>query len=100
MKVSQQYYNTLKNKLFKILCLFEEKNHGLTQFIDSLIYELYGLQYLIENDKYDSITSIIAILEHFYDDSLQSEVSIGVIRREVFHCMDLIQKLIKDGENK
>lgn len=94
----KNYSESLKNSCFKILCLFEENNKGLTQYIDSLIYELHGLQYLLADGS--KLISLISILEHFYDDSLQADFDISVIRREVFHCIDMIEKMrLADDES-
>lgn len=96
--ITIEYINSLKNKFYKMLCLFEENNEGLSQNIDSLSYEIYGLQYLVEKEKIPALISLISILEHFYDDSLQPSVDIKVIKREVFHCMDLIEKSFGVGD--
>lgn len=98
MEITVEYVAKLKNSIFKILPLAEEKNDGLLQYIDSLIYEIYGLQYLVEKDKQDILMRIVSILEHFYDDFIQPEYDINVIRREVFHCLDLIKKSFKVGD--
>lgn len=97
MIITNDYIKSLKNSLYKCLCLFEEKNEGLPQFIDSLSYEIYGLHYLVENDKKPLVTSILCILEHFYDESILQDYDLKQIRREVFHCMDLIEKSYKVG---
>jgi len=98
MKITNEYVTSLINKFYKLLCLFEEENIGLPQNIDSLIYEIYGLQYLVEENQIPTVVTLISILEHFYDDSLQSTVDIKVIKREVFHCMDLIEKSLRVGD--
>jgi hypothetical protein len=98
MRLTVEYVNTLKNKVFKILPLFESNNIGLPQYIDSLIYEIYGLQYVIEKEYHYAITTLNSILEHFYDDSVQPEVDIKQIRREVLHCLDFIEKSFKVGD--
>ncbi|MGM7720496.1 hypothetical protein [Metabacillus sp. Hm71] len=98
MELTKEYVKSLKDKFYKLLCLFEERNTGLTQYIDSLNYEIYGLQYLVDKDKTQSVISLICILEHFYDDSLHPEVDLKVIRREIFHCMDLIEKTFGVGD--
>jgi len=85
------YSESLKNSFYKILCLFEEKNQGLTQYIGSLIYELHGLKYLLADES--KLISLIAIAEHLYDDSLQADVDLSEIKREVFHCIDMIEKM-------
>lgn len=99
MKITLSYVKRLKNSIFKILPLFEEGNDGLTQYLDSLIYELCGLHNMLENDKSSTLLSVIAILEHFYDDSLSANVDINLIRREVLHCLDIIDKTFV-GENE
>lgn len=91
--ITQRYISTLKDKLYKVLCLFEENNLGLTIYIDTLIYEVYGLYYLVEEPDEAKITSLICILEHFYDDSLQPVPDLTEIRREVFHSMSLVEKI-------
>lgn len=95
MELSKNYNVYLKGEFYKCLCLFEEKNEGLTAFISTLQYEFYGLQYKkINLATFDTLTNI---LEHFYDDSLGSEYDIATIRRECFHCMSLVDKLLKVG---
>nr|BDD47808.1 hypothetical protein 9 [Bacillaceae bacterium] len=96
--VTIEYVNKLIGKIFKILPLFEEKNEGLSQYIHSINYEIYGLQYVVEKEDIPTITSLIGILEHFYDDSLQPDPDIKVIRREVLHCIDLIEKSFGVGD--
>jgi len=97
MKLPVEYVSYLKDGFFKILCLFEEKNQGLSRYIESFSYELYGLQYLIDDKK--EIITLLSILEHFYDDSLAPEPDIKIIRGEVFHCISLINKMFKVGDN-
>lgn len=91
--VNQKYLSTLKDKFYKVLCLFEEKNEGLTKYIDSLIYELYGLYYLLDGENQSKVTTLMCILEHMYDDSLQVDGNLEEIRREIFHSMSLIEKI-------
>lgn len=99
MEISKIYIEKLKGRLFKILPLMEEKNEGITSYIDSLIYEIYGLQYLVESDKQPFIISVLCILEHLYDDSLQAEINLRQVKREVFHCLDLFEKHYGDDAN-
>lgn len=100
MKISKLYIKKLKNRIFKILPLFEEKNEGIATYIDSIIYEVYGLQYVVEEEVKPLIISILSILKHFHDDSLKSDVNIRQIKREVFHCLDLIEKYYGDDVNE
>lgn len=97
MKIPVEYVDYLKDGFFKILCLFEEKNQGLSRYIESFSYELYGLQYLIEDKK--EIITLLSTLEHFYDDSFAPKPDIKIIRGEVFRCISLINTLFKVGDN-
>ena len=95
MKLSKDYSTYLKGEFYKCLCLFEEQNEGLTAFISTFSYEVYGLQY--KNVNLTTLDTITNILEHFYDDSLASDYNINTIRRECFHCISLVDKLLKAG---
>lgn len=98
MEIKNEYIDYLKGGFYKCLCLFEEKNDGLSTYIDSFSYEVYGLQYLVE-DGDRIITTLLCILEHFYDDSIEPEPDIKIIRSEVFHCINLVDKLFKVGDS-
>ena len=100
MEISKSYIDKLKDRLFKILPLMEEKNEGITSYIDSLSYEIYGLQYLIDENAQPLIITILSILEHLYDDSLQPEINLRQVKRELFHCLDLIEKHYGDDANE
>lgn len=97
MNISVEYIKYLKDRFYETLCLFEEKNDGLSRYIESFSYELYGLQYLVEDTK--TIITLLSILEHFYDDSLAPEPDVKVIRGEVFHCISLINRMFKVGDS-
>ena len=43
----RNYLIDLKNRVFKILPLYEEENECVTEYIDSVCFELYGLRKLI-----------------------------------------------------
>ncbi|KOS61437.1 hypothetical protein FJQ98_16690 [Lysinibacillus agricola] len=96
MNISDGYVNYLKDRFYETLCLFEEKNEGLPRYIESFSYELYGLQYLVEDTV--TVITLLNILEHFYDDSLAPKPDIKVIRGEVFRCISLINRMFKVGE--
>ena len=96
--INAEYVKRLNGKLYKVLCLFEENSETVTTNIDSLLYELNGLEYLLPKENKPLLVSLISILERMYDDSLQVEFNISVIRREVFHCMDIISKFRLEGE--
>lgn len=88
------YLETLKNRLFKIIPLFEEGNSEIHKYIDSLLFELCGMIYVVEKLKNSHLfLSLIATLESLYDESLAPEYSISLIRREVFRCLNVVEKL-------
>lgn len=88
------YLETLKNRLFKIIPLFEENNEGIYKYIDSLLFELCGMIYVVEGFKDNGIfLSLIATLESLLDESLAVDYDIPLIRREVFKCLSIIEKL-------
>jgi len=97
MNIPNEYFEYLKGGFYKCLCLFEETNEGLSSYINSFSYEIYGLQYLID-DKKEIVITLLSILEHFYDDSLEPKPNIKVIRSEVFRCISLINNLSKVGD--
>lgn len=97
IKITNTYVEYLKGNFFKCLCMFENKEDNLTTFIDSIIYEVYGLQYVIEG-KEDLLLTLLARLKHFYEDSQTDNPDIKRIRREVFNSMTLIDKSLKVGD--
>ena len=97
IKITNEYVEYLKGNFFKCLCMFENKESNLTTFIDSLIYEVYGLRYVLEG-KEDFLIILLSRLEHFYDDSKKENPDIKRIRREVFNSLNLIDKTLKVGD--
>lgn len=88
------YLETLKNRLFKIIPLFEENNEGIYKYIDSLLFELGGMIYVVKELKNNSMfLSLIATLESLLDESLAGEYNISLVRREVFRCLNIVEKL-------
>lgn len=88
------YLDVLINRCFKIIPLFEESNQWLPQYIGSLIYELKGLENVIEGlEDSARFVSLLATLESIYDEALFDDNSYESIRREVFKCIDIIKKL-------
>lgn len=88
------YLENLKNRLFKIIPLFEESNEGIYKYIDSLLFELGGMIYVVKELENNSMfLSLIATLESLLDESLAGEYNIHLIRREVFRCLNIVEKL-------
>lgn len=92
-KKTVAYLESVVSSVFKILPLYEEKNEGLSIYIESLIFELDSFQetfYVEESPEYGSLMSTLR--------SLQKEVSKedsrkSTIRREVFKCINITKNL-------
>lgn len=90
------YIEVTKSRVFKILPLLEENNEGLYQYIDSLLFELYGIQYVIEavKESYPYL-SVLATLESLLDEIIVNNREHIFIRSEVFKMMTLLERLQK-----
>jgi hypothetical protein len=94
--VVQSYYETLKNRIFKILPLYEEENIGVSKYIHSLLFELGGVENLIEELNGDvEFISLLATLESLYDESLIGRNNCPLVKREVFKCINIIERIQK-----
>lgn len=97
-KAFSEYEANLVDRIYKILPLFEEKNEGLFPYVQSLIYELNGLFWTIEELNSSNYIILLATLESISDDCLfNDELNHGVIKREVFKCLELVKKMAPQG---
>lgn len=86
------YIKSLIPKTFKILHIKEKQPDTLYDYVDSFRVELIGSQKSFEELKTDTnFQSLINIINYFCDNELEHKK----IRREVFKCIDLINKIIK-----
>ena len=95
-KIFKDYIDRITDRLFKILPLFEENNEGLSVYIQSLIFELNGLPYVVWGiEQLDSdYINLLATLESLYDESVvmcDQEETHNLIRREVFKSMNIVK---------
>lgn len=88
------YLNKLVDKVFKPLPLFEEKNEGLNTYVDSLLFELYGLQEVISLDNSGDYISLLSTLESIKMGLDEKSIKKQVLRRELFKCIDIIKNMI------
>lgn len=89
------YLDTLINSVFKILPLYEERNDGIQTYIESLLFELYGLDKVFDiKDSYEYV-SILSILESIREEVAKENSKKRVIKREVFKCINIIKNTIK-----
>lgn len=90
----RNYLIDLKNRIFKILPLYEEENECLTEYIDSVCFELYGLRRLI-GDLPHSIWYIksLATLEQMKIES-NSFGQNKKMKKEIFKVLNTIDNQI------
>lgn len=88
------YLNLSVNSIFKILPLYEEKNIGVSTYIDSLLFELYGLDNAISIDGSGEYISLLSTLESIKLEVIKEDGTKKVVKREVFKCINLIKNMI------
>ncbi|MGG3045616.1 hypothetical protein [Bacillus thuringiensis] len=88
------YCESLIDKTYKILPLYEEKNVGLASNIESLVIEVFGLHRVIDklrmSAEYVTLVSTLKALEIYIKEDV---ISHREIKREVFKCIGLIKKI-------
>lgn len=101
------YLSELKNRVFKILPLCEEKNNHIDKYLDSLIIELKGITLAypdIINSKTAWYVKVLSSLFTFYEDytieELHSPNGISRIRSQIFMLINLIEKERRLVENE
>ena len=88
------YFDSLVNKIFKILPIIENREESITVYMESLGVELKGFRSLIPPVGEDpSYLSLLSIFKWLSDNVNDSENQFKVIRREVFHAISLCKKM-------
>lgn len=88
------YFDSLVNKLFKILPMREESESSLSEYIVSLQREMLGFGNMIPTVGDDKIyVSILSVLQFFIDNIDNENCKLSDIRSEVFHIISLCNKL-------
>lgn len=85
----EQYLYWLRNQIFKLLPLREE-NGEWEKFIESLIWELRGADYIEKNVPLMSLVFKLGALGEMQE--------FRIYRKTIFECINLVDKL-KIGEN-
>lgn len=80
--IKEGYNNSLKNKLFGLLCEFE-KNRDWEKFLDSILIELQG---------WDESQKTINYYRLYYKISTLRYLRYEYFRSTVFDCMTLLSK--------
>lgn len=95
------YLNTVVNSVYKILPLYEEENVGLEIYIESLLFELYGLDKVVEMERSHEYVSLLSILESVKAEINKEDSKKSTIKREVFKCINIIKSMVaklEEGE--
>lgn len=95
------YLNSVVNSVFKILPLYEEKNIGVSTYIESLLFELYGLENAVDIEYSYEYISLLSNLESVKLEILREDGKKHVIKREIFKCINIIKNMVgklEEGE--
>lgn len=87
------YLESVVSSVFKILPLYEEKNSGLSKYIESLVFELDSFQdtfYVEESPEYGSLMNTLRSLKKEVD---KEDSKKSTVKREVFKCINVIKNL-------
>jgi hypothetical protein len=90
----ETYLNTVVNSVFKILPLYEEKNVGLETYVESLLFELYGLEKVVSMDNSYEYVSLLSTLESVKVEVVKEESKKSTVKREVFKCINIIKNMV------
>lgn len=95
------YLNSVINSIFKILPLYEEENIGLETYVESLLFELYGLdKVVIMGQSYEYI-SLLSTLESIKLEITRDKSKKATVKREIFKCINIVKNMVaklEEGE--
>lgn len=92
-----QYLETVIDKMFKILPLYEENNETLDVYIESLVFELTGFISKYGGMSTTDYISIMSTLEGIRI-TIKTEGNQPEVKREVFKCINVVIKIRKTLE--
>lgn len=85
------YFNFLISSMYKILPIVEEEPKTLKPYLESLQIELIGNQSLFEKIRYDAnFIKLLGTIQFFIENTCEHKV----YRKEVFKCINIIEKLL------
>ncbi len=106
-KVYAVYLEELKNRVFKILPLCEEKNNYIDKYLESLIHELKGLPKVypcVLETETAWYVKVMSSLYTFHEDysikELHSNEAVARVRTQVFSMINMIDRekgVVEDG---
>ena len=95
------YLNSSINSVFKILPLYEEESIGLETYVESLLFELKGLDKVVDLEHSKEYYSLLSTLESIKIEISKEDSKKSTIKREIFKCIDIIKNVItklEEGE--
>ena len=96
--IVENYFSVAKNRVFKILPLIEEGNKGVNHYIESLLFELSGLQYAVENVRdSDYYMELVNGLNAILHERVVQTKDFRFIRSEILRMVNLVEKLERGG---
>lgn len=93
------YLDNLINSIFKILPLYEEKNEGIVSYVESLLFEMYGLEKTLPISQSYEYISLLSTIESLKKEIEKRSDNKRVVKREVFKSISIV-KNIKDKIDK
>lgn len=94
LKSYRIYLIDLKDDVFKVLPLYEEKSETFIDYLDSLLFKLYGLEYVIDGLPHDIwYVDTLSVLEQIFHLEL-SWAYHKTVKKELFGVLRLIDKQI------
>lgn len=95
------YLESVVNSIFKILPLWEEKNVGVSTYVESLLFELDGLQDVVAIDNMAEYISLMSNLASVRKEIEKEYSQKHIVKREVFKCINIVKNMVgklKEGE--
>jgi hypothetical protein len=91
-QVLANYLNYLIGRLYKILPIQENEPETLKPYLESLQIELVGNSDLIKQIRYDAkFLELLGTIQYFINNQCEH----NVYRKEIFKCISIIKKLLK-----
>ena len=95
------YLNSVINSVFKILPLYEEENVGVETYVESLLFELHGLDKVVEIEHSFEYISLLSTLESVKIEVVKDNSKKSTVKREIFKCINIIKNMVtklEEGE--
>jgi hypothetical protein len=95
------YLNSVVNSIFKILPLYEEQNVGVKTYIESLLFELYGLEDAVAIKHSYEYISLLSTLESVKKEVSKQDSKKQIVKREIFKCINIVKNMVgklEEGE--